>query len=151
MEIFVYSLMAIQLLIPAILIVNSLRKVNLFANGLTDNAVSFTNVTDKLLNIRKAILTMVTTGTLVAADSWTCSLDEVPVSQMRITDSRSHIIGGTVKVGDVGNLGTGKFARTISFNRGDLELDTDEALFLNLTDIAGAPTVDGSVNLFYEA
>lgn len=128
----------------------SLRKVNIVSTSLTNNAGSFTNVTDKRLHIRKVILTMTTTGTLVAADDWSASVDEQPTLQFNVTDSRSHILGGRVKV-PTGASGKINLERTLSFNRGDLVLDTDEALFLNTSDIVGAPGINAAVNLFYEA
>lgn len=93
---------------------------------------------------------MVIRGTLTAADEATWSIDEVPVNQLRTNDSRSHIVGGAIKTGDAGGIAPTKSAKVLSFNRGDLVLDTDEALFLNTADITGAPTVNTSVNVWYE-
>jgi len=92
-------------------------------------------------------------ATVVALDAATLSLDEVPVSQYRVNDSRSHIMGTAAKVGDATGAGlaqTGPSSKVASFNRGDLVLDPDEAVFLNSVDIAGGPSINGDVNIWYE-
>jgi len=127
----------------------SLRKVNIVATALTDKAASFTNVTSQKLHIRKIVLSGNTVGTITSADDWIASIDEESTTQFGQNDSRSHVIGGRVKAGSTG--ADADLSKLISFNRGDLVLDTDEALFLNLTDVAGTPSVSVSVNVWYEA
>jgi len=129
-----------------------LRKATLSTSTLQDNAASFVNVTAKRLHIRKIDMNFeVGAGTLVAADEATASVDEVPVTQLRVNDSRSHITGCNMTVPSLAGIAiTGQTQKVISFNRNDLVLDPDEALFLNLADVGGAPPIDCQVQIWYE-
>lgn len=129
-----------------------LRKVVLSTSALQNNAVSFVNQTARTLHIRKIRMSGFaesTAGTL--GDSATASLDEVPIAQNIVNDSRSHIQACQAQVAG----GTGSVEATFDnsqqgFGRSDLMLEPDEALFLNTTDISGALDVTFSANIWYE-
>lgn len=130
-----------------------LRKVLLATATLQDNAQSFVNLTAERLHVKKIIIFGTIRGTLVATDEARVSLDEVPTIQLGIDDSRSHIIGGEMVNSSVSTNGAivpGKFYAVLTFARNELTLDPDEALFLNLADVAGAPTVVARCNIYYE-
>jgi len=78
------------------------------------------------------------------------SLDEIPVTQLRINDSRSHVMGLIWGAGATGDLAGSSERLVLSFNRDDLVLEPDEALFLNSEDIVGTPPVNATVNAFYQ-
>lgn len=129
-----------------------LRKVLLTTGSESDNAASFVNQTAKRLHIRKIILAIQATAASTIGEIGGASLDEVPVRQDTTNDSRSHIGSVMYEVGG----GTGAAAATaqgqlvLSFNRGDLVLDPDEALFLNTFSIVGPPAVSYKANIYYE-
>jgi len=128
----------------------ALRKANIATTTLANNAGSFVNQTNDRLHIRK-IVGRIITPTAVIGDDVSTSLDEIPVTQENVDDSRSHIaaahsacIGGTGAVtGTTGLI-------VLSFNRDDLVLDPDEALFVNNRDIGGTPSIVVSWNLWYQ-
>ncbi len=128
----------------------ALRKVNIATTALTDNAGSFVNQTARRLHIRKSIGTLRPSSAWVIGDLVESSLDEVPTNQATVNDSRSHIAlltgGGE---GGTGGL-FGKDRVVLSWNRDDLVLDPDEALFVNNSDVSGAPPTRDSWNLFYQ-
>lgn len=129
-----------------------LRKINLRTTSLTDNAASFVNESKDDLNIRKIFLTIRNTSTAVTiGERVSASVDELPVKQDAVTDSRAHIL----EANGAATGGTGAVAFTggkasITFERGQLVLEPDEALFLNVQDLVGTPTVSINVNIFYE-
>lgn len=131
-----------------------LRKVMLFFAGTpNNNNASFTNVTAKRLHIRKTKLTLMITETVVALDRMVLELAERSTAVSATNDSRSVIDWVQQIVGD--STGAGLAPRNyassvLSFNRGDLVLDTDEALFMNSINKQGLPTFEGNANLFYE-
>lgn len=135
-----------------------LRKAVLVVLGQVpaNNMVTFTNTTDKRLHLRKLDLTLNTTGA-VAGDEMSISIDEVPIAQMFVNDSRSHIMGVTQSTStDIGTAAaslTNQNAaqKVLSFQRDDLVLDVDESVYLNGVDSSGAPTFDGTLNIWYEA
>jgi len=87
----------------------------------------------------------------VIGDIATASLDEIPVSQFRANNSRSHICGiQWANAGATGGIAGQSNRLVLSFNRDDLFLDPDEALFLNTEDVVGAPPVNTTVNVFYQ-
>lgn len=124
-----------------------LRKAVMAGSALIDNVASFVNVTNKRLHIRKLVQTLHIRGTVVAGDEVRASIDEVPVNQMFTNDSRSHLMGLQVKVDTALNNSQ---QQILSFNRGDLVLDPDEAIFLNNNDLNGAPTISSGCNIYYE-
>jgi len=129
-----------------------LRKIVLSSSTLTDNARSFTNLTDKRLHIRKirGYSTGSSTGQVVG-DQATSSLDEVPVSQEGVNDSRSHIASTMAEVaGATGAVAATHTVITLAFNRGDLFLDVDEALFMNNQDVVGAMAWNFGWSIWYE-
>lgn len=130
-----------------------LRKALIRSVALQDNAGSFTNVTNKRLHIRKLDLTMQVSATFVAGDEARMSVDEVPAAQDGVNDTRSHIAGLSFMMGDSTGAGlkpTYEGSKILSFNRNDLVLDPDEAIFLNTVDETGAPTLVSKVNVWYE-
>lgn len=140
-------------LLPLLLSIGILRKVVLSSSALQNNAVSFTNQTARRMHIRKSSLafSMEAGAAIALGDSALASLDEVPVIQAQVNDSRSHIQQASAQ----GSGGTGAIAATfessvLTFNRNDLVLDPDESIFLNLLDIVGAMPVTASANLWYE-
>ncbi len=115
------------------------------------NSGSFVNETSKRLHVRKTVGTIIGNAADTIGEVVVASLDEVPVTQHNIDDSRSHIdhtsyavIGGTAAV-----IGTSGRA-VLSFNRNDLVLDSDEALFSNSTAAIGAAQPQIAWNLWYE-
>jgi len=130
-----------------------LRKANIAIVGLlTDNMGSFVNVTAKRLHIRKLDLSGLILATIVTLDQMALSVDEVPVTQQNVNDSRSHIMGIRGVIGDATGAGlaqTGDKTKILSFNRGDLVLDPDEAIFVNGAHV-GDPTVNINLNIWYE-
>lgn len=129
-----------------------LRKLQLEVATLQDNAASFVNQTSDRLHIRKIILTMLQGDSAsVLGDVAVASIDEVPVGQQDILDTRSHIVQVQIAViGGTGAIVAPTDRAVISFNRNDLVLDVDEALFLNTTDTTGAPSTRTSAQFFYE-
>ncbi len=131
-----------------------LRKANIAVSGTPSaNMGSFVNVTARRLHIRKLDLSMIVSATVVALDQMALSVDEVPIVQQGTNDSRSHIMAVRSIVGDstgAGLSGTPGSSKILSFNRNDLVLDPDEAIFLNGSNIVGDPTFDGNLNVWYE-
>lgn len=130
-----------------------LRKVLLATATLQDNAQSFVNLTAETLHIKKIVIFGQIRGTLVATDEVRISLDEVPAIQLGIDDSRSHIVGGECVNSSVSTNGAivpGRFYAVLTFDRGELMLDPDEAFFLNTSDVSGAATFVGRCNIWYE-
>ncbi len=118
---------------------------------LTDNAASFVNETALRLHMRKLVATL-QPGVTVIGDRATFSLDEVPVIQNATNNSRSHIMDVRLNAsGATGAIATRHDRASMSFERGQLPLDPDEALFWNGRDSVGAPAIsDASVNIWYE-
>jgi len=128
-----------------------LRKVNIRSSSLTDNAASFVNQTAKRLHVRKITMSQGANAATVIGDISLASLDEIPVSQFRANDSRSHIMGlQWAHEGGTASVAGQSQQLVLSFNRDDLFLDPDEALFLNTTDVIGNPPVNTSVNIWYQ-
>jgi len=132
-----------------------LRKALISSTLLQDNAGSFVNVTAKDLHIRKLKLSLRQGGAIVRGDAYEASVDEVPAIQATVNDSRAHIQHGLIQASEqVGaDGGTGLYGPqkdTMTFERGQLVLEPDEALFLNTSDLGGAPTVITKLNIWYE-
>lgn len=128
-----------------------LRKVNLATTILTDNVVSFVNVTSKRLHVMKVVGTNIGTAALVIGDLAESSLDEVPVGQNDVNDSRSHIaVTALSAIGGTGGINSPVDRVVLSFNKSDLVLDPDEALFVNNRDRVGAPNMLATWNLWYD-
>jgi len=129
-----------------------LRKVLVRSSTLTDNAASFVNQTADRLHMRKLVGRVQSESTnLVIGDAARSSLDEIPVDQSSVNNSRAHIAviemvmaGGTAAVKGVpANI-------VLTFERNQLFLDPDEAWFMNNQDIIGAPDVGFTWNIWYE-
>lgn len=129
-----------------------LRKALIATTTLQDNSGSFVNVTAKNLHIRKIKLFIRPGGVQVAGDAAMASVDEVPTFQAETNDSRAHILSAKFQNHEAAGDGpiTSKPADTITFNRDQLVLEPDEALFLNTRDDGGAPTTNTSCNIWYE-
>lgn len=131
-----------------------LRKAKLYATGTpADNMASFVNVTSKRLHLMKLVQTARMLATIVALDSMKVSIDEVPVAQANTNDSRSHIMEVDQQIGDATGAGlapTNAAKAVLSFNRNDLVLDSDEAIFMNGIDVAGAATIEAGLNVWYD-
>lgn len=129
-----------------------LRKALLFSSTQQNNAASFTNLTNSRLHIRK--LDLNTRGSSTAGalgDAAFCSIDEVPVAQAGTNDSRSHIMGiGAQVIGGTGAIEANGGSKVLSFNRNDLVLDPDEAIFMNIENISGAMDMGYLLNVWYE-
>lgn len=141
-------------LISGLLPVMALRKVLLFTQSLTDNAVKFTNVSDGRMHIRKIVGKMVISGAAVAGDRAHSSLDEVPTRQSATNDSRAHIASLDVQVAEqstaVGHIGVQNDRLIMSLGRNDLVIDQDESIYVNNFDGGGTPAVENSWNLWFE-
>lgn len=109
-------------------------------------------MTSERLHIRKLDLTSKSeSGNAILGDAAEASVDEVPVNQARLNDSRSHIMSATaVTIGGTGAIEFLPATKLLTFNRDDLVLDPDESLFLNLLDIAGNLDVTFSLNIWYQ-
>lgn len=143
----------VLILVGILLPVLALRKVNISFSGTGgNNQGSFVNVTSDRLHIRKAILkTRHTSQVNVIGDAQLVSVDEVPVVQAATNDSRSHIMQVQAIVsGATGAIAAPPETGHMEFNRNDLVLEPDEALFVNTVDTTGAPTISVSLNLWYE-
>jgi len=130
-----------------------LRKAVIFASTLGDNAGSFVNETARTLHVRKIVGTLQIAPTIVALDRVASSLDEVPAQQGRVNDSRSHIALLMQGIGDATGAGLAPYKPdriVLSFNRDDLKLDPDEALFVNNTDLTGTPSIEAMWNIWYQ-
>lgn len=129
-----------------------LRKALVSSSSLQDNAASFVNVTAKQLNIRKLDLKSLSESTAAAlGDSARCSIDEVPADQSSLNDSRSHIMSLDVApIGGTGAVEVLQQQKVLSFNRGDLVLDPDDAIFMNIVNIVGSLDVGFALNIWYE-
>jgi len=129
----------------------ALRKVLLNSGSEADNAASFVNQTARRLHIRKIVLRIEDSGASSIGEASGLSLDEVPVRQSNINDSRSHIGGQIFTVeGGTGAVAGKGTQLVLSFNRNDLVLDSDEALFMNTFTVVGPPVVSYSTNIWYE-
>lgn len=130
----------------------ALRKAMVSSSALTDNASSFTNETSSRLSVRKVVGRALPESTaLVLGDEWIASLDEIPIAQHSTNDSRSHIAAISASAtGGTGAVSATFNNSTLSFNRGDLVLDPDEALFLNISDVVGAADITASFNIWYD-
>jgi len=129
-----------------------LRKVNIFTSALGDNSASFVNVTGDIFDLLRLDLTTVSESTAgTEGDAATCSIDEVPAAQVSVNDSRSHImhIDGVVQAG-TGGVEVNPQSKILAFNRGDLLLRPDEAIFMNTIDVSGALDVGFSLNVWYD-
>lgn len=128
-----------------------LRKVLLFSTAQNAAAASFTNVTARRLHIRKAQGYMASSVADSLGETNTSSLDEARTNQSTTNDSRAHIASvGAAVIGGTGAVVMQPASVIINFNRGDLVLDTDEAIFMNNSATVGAATPNTSWNLFYE-
>ncbi len=147
MELIIYVMLALLAASPLLL-----RKVNVGSTSLTNNAASFVNQTADRLHIRKVVGRVVNTTTAsTIGDSATSSLDEVPVAQNIVNDSRSHIAQIQGKApGGTGSAEPVADNVMLTFERGQLFLDPDEALFVNNTDVSGAMAAVFMWNLWYE-
>lgn len=128
-----------------------LRKVNIHSTVLTDNAASFVNQTADRLHMRKLVGRARSRGASTIGDLASSSLDEIPVSQATVNDSRAHIAQVSLDA-DGGTAAVGMTASNVvlTFERGQLFLDPDEAWFMNNLDEVGAPPVRFSWNIWYE-
>jgi len=84
-------------------------------------------------------------------DNVRSSLDEQPVAQASVNDSRAHISG--IEATTIGGTGVIDLAPVIlvqdwPFNA--LVMDPDDAIFLNNTDVSGAVPVDTNCNVWYD-
>ena len=128
-----------------------LRKINLTTTALGNNGDSFVNATGDKIHILETRLKLTLGPNAALGDVATASLDEIPVAQDTVADSRSHISGVRASVsGATGATESDQVVETQVFERGDLTLDLDHALFLNTTDIDGAPPIAASCLIFYE-
>jgi len=130
----------------------ALRKATVVSSNLANNAGSFVNVTAERLHIRLLdFRALPESDPGVSGDSAIGSIDEVPIDQSLVNDSRSHIMAVSSAVaGGSGAIEGTTMQKTMVFNRNDLVLDPDEALFMNLTDVSGAMGVTFSLNVWYE-
>jgi len=131
-------------------VAKKLRKANILTTALSNNAGSFVNESGDDLHIRKIVMQSALTGSVAINDSARASLDEVPTIQSNVDDSRSHILGlyllqteATTTVGKSATIG-------ITFERGQLVLEPDEAFFVNNLDLGGTPNIATQVNIWYE-
>lgn len=139
----------IVVLLP-LLVVLALRKATIVTSALSDNAGSFVNVTAERLHIRLLDLVALPESTAgVSGDAAIASVDEVPVDQSLVNDSRSHIMAIAPVVGGAGIEATAP-QKALPFNRNDLVLDPDDAIFLNTTDVSGNLDVTFNLNVWYE-
>jgi len=129
-----------------------LRKVLISSTTLTDNAASFVNQTADRLHIRKIVGKANPGGASTPiGDQALSSLDEVPVRQAAANDSRAHIASVSMQtVGGTGAIAFVSNETVLTFERGQLFLDPDEAIFENNQDIVGAPAVRFNWNIWYE-
>jgi len=128
-----------------------LRKVNISVITSQNNAGSFVNQTADRLHARKIVMTGNSRQADTIGEINLCSLDEIPVAQANVNDSRAHI--GQVTV--VGTGGTASVALdsdklVLTFERNQLFLDPDEAWFINTLAVVGAATPRFSTNIWYE-
>lgn len=129
-----------------------LRKAIISVTAKQNNAGSFVNVTAKDLHIRKIKLSIKPVSVLVVGDSAGLSVDEVPTIQFETNDSRAHVAFAWFQNPESAGDGPATSAPrdTITFNRDQLVLEPDEALFVNTQDLGGDPTMQASVNIWYE-
>lgn len=128
------------------------RKVNLSSNTLTDNAASFVNQTARRLHILRTVHRVNSTGSAaVVGDNVRSSLDEQPVAQASVNDSRAHISAvETTVVGGTGAIDLFPQVLVQDWPFNALVMDPDDAVFLNNTDVSGAAPTDTNVNLWYD-
>jgi len=129
-----------------------LRKVNIISAVLTDNAASFVNQTADRLHLRKLVgRCRNVSGGGTVGDAARSSIDEIPVAQDGVNDSRAHIAVIQSQVAG----GTGAVEATsdnvvLTFERNQLFLDPDEAWFMNNVDVSGAMPISFAWNFWYE-
>jgi len=128
------------------------RKVLLSSNTLTDNAASFVNQTARDLHILMTDHSVGPTGSAtVIGDNVRSSLDEQPVAQASVNDSRAHISAvQTENSGATGAIDMPWRFKVLAFPRNALVLRPDDAVFLNNTDVSGAPPADTNCNIWYD-
>ncbi len=128
------------------------RKVNLASSSLSANAASFVNQTARDLHL---LLTDHNIGPSASAsvlgDSVISSLDEQPVSQAQVNDSRAHIssVRSTVQ-GGTGSVTLFPKSKLMAWPRSALVMRSDDAIFLNNEDQTGTPDVDINCNIWYD-
>ncbi len=127
-----------------------MRKVLLRASTLGDNVASFVNQTARRLHIRKEVLGLSANAATAAGDAAILSMDEVPVNQVQTNDSRSHIDHVSWSGGATGDTKGSNGRAVLNWNRDDFVLDPDEAIFMNVLDITGAPPLNATANLWYQ-
>lgn len=128
-----------------------MRKVLLRTTALGNNGASFVNQTAKRLHIRKTVGSAIPNAVVAVGDIGIGSLDETPVAQAQVNDSRSHIdMVGFGVPGGTGATSAQGGRSVLGFNREDLVLDPDEVLFLNTIDLSGAPPVNWTWNIWYQ-
>lgn len=129
-----------------------LRKVIVRTTALTDNAGSFVNQTADRLHMRKLVgRAGNTTSTSALGDVASSSFDEIPIGQSDVNNSRAHIAEIDIAVtGATGAIRGEANNVVLTFERGQLFLDPDEAWFVNNTDIAGAGNFSFGWNIWYE-
>lgn len=142
-------------LVPLLLTMGSVlawRKVLLSSSTLTDNAASFVNQTARRLHLLRTVHRLTSTGSAAAiGDNVRSSLDEQPVAQASVNDSRSHISAvETTTVGGTGVIDLMPVTLVLDFPRNALVMDSDDAIFLNNTDVSGAVPADANVNIWYD-
>lgn len=145
----------IPILFSGILLsVLKLRKVMIFSVAFGNNVAAFVNTTGKDLHIMRIVHALTIQGTLVSADSAISSIDEQPVAQAQVNDSRAHISSVAVGSGTFSTNGglnpSGTPQLVTNYRRGDLVLEPDEALFMNNIDGAGTPTINARANIWYD-
>jgi len=128
-----------------------MRKVLLRTTALGNNGASFVNQTARKLHVRRTVMTSSTNAAVAIGDAAIGSLDETPVAQAQVNDSRSHIDMVSYGVGGGTGAVSAQGGRSVlPFNRDDLIIDVDEVLFLNTIDLSGAPAVNWTVNIWYQ-
>ncbi len=128
-----------------------LRKVLLTTTAQTDNAASFVNQTADRLHMRKLVGRMLGSAADTLGETNVSSFDEIPVRQSAVNDSRAHIAQIDYKV--IGGTGavTGESAGIVlTFERGQLFLDPDEAWFVNNNAGVGSAAPRSGWNIWYE-
>ncbi len=130
----------------------ALRKATLVSSSLGNNVASFVNVTAETLHIRMLDLVGLPESTAgVIGDSSICSIDEVPIDQSLVNDSRSHIMSVAATVqGGTGGVEATAPSKVLPFNRNDLILKPDDAIFMNITDVSGSLDETYTLNVWYE-
>jgi len=130
----------------------ALRKVVLSSSTHTDNAVSFSNQTSRKLFVRKVVGRIIPSSSAgVLGESVNYSLDEIPVRQSAVNNSRLHIATMSATVaGGTGSIALIADQVNLTFQRDDLMIDKDESLFANAADLAGTLASACSWNIWYQ-